>query len=988
MKRFKILILLLMITGVMAILGPQVKADTKYEVKIEDITFEVMFNPVTYEEHSKSFADITDEIVLYSPRWHYNNTNRNENTTDYIAIWDSLYKYKIEAIEENANETFIPLDGIVISIPEDSTYSFEIGQIVDVASLRLTAYNKAIENEDGVRMVISRINENRRASSFSFYNSTYGPSTDTVLGSEMTAYYNPDGKGFEVMSLGKGGNSDIPFAGFVISTTGRPHEYMLNDGVVFSKGDILTIVGFDFIELEQSFTHPFSAINGTRYENALIIYPASSNPSLKTNTNEYGFEVAVDSDGYVIEMSTNVSIPEGGFVLSGHGSGRDFLMNQIEMSAKITYDSATKLITVTNSMIEQSVRTIRKNHLEAENQKNTALEELYDVDIPLIIANYENATTLYNRVEALKIMIDDAEELMDALLEIEEFLLKIEEIKEIHQMIYFDSIVSSRIEQRGVWHRPNEQNLNQIKATLDALALMNFTDVYVEAFWNGYVIYPSELAPYQTKIGSDFDEYGNDYLKAFIAEAAKRDILVHAWVENFFVGVTGHYSDLWNEYPEWRIKNYNGLEIQTGKPYGEEEGFMFFDPANPDVQDFILSIYEEMLKNYNLAGLHLDYIRYPSVNTDITYSSGYTDYAMNEFKEMYDVSGNVRQLVLSDSKVAGDWNRYRQNVINLYVERAHHELREIKSNIALTIAVGPDANYAKVNLMQDWKLWVENGWIDAVLPMAYVNGVVQLENIVVRSKIITGDVSFNYTGLAPAYDGLPELYNSYYVEASMQAGAHGTAMFASHNLVRNNSIINILNQGVYRNKSVAPHHTMNKILEIFVSDQLHKSETIYMPYEVMTEQQFEAFEAKLNSLLDEIYENPHDFQRLYDELDMIYLELTRYASGKAVVRITEDINYLLEVIDIKINRYLINNGFWDVTKSSERPDFSSFEFPVQEIPTEPEPTEIEPTPTEVDETPKKVRKPVVLALSIGIPSISGGLATGLFFIFRRRRLLK
>ena len=42
-------------------------------------------------------------------------------------------------------------------------------------------------------------------------------------------------------------------------------------------------------------------------------------------------------------------------------------------------------------------------------------------------------------------------------------------------------------------------------------------------------------------------------------------------------------------------------------------------------------------------------------------------------------------------------------------------------------------------------------------------------------------------------------------------------------------------------------------------------------------------------------------------------------------RINEDLDYLLNLIDLRINRALINHGYWN--GKGERPDISTFEFP-------------------------------------------------------------
>jgi hypothetical protein len=62
-----------------------------------------------------------------------------------------------------------------------------------------------------------------------------------------------------------------------------------------------------------------------------------------TGTNAWGYEVVVDKDGYVIEVGNNDSaIPNGGFVLSGHGTGKTTLEAAAEIGMKVTVASDKK----------------------------------------------------------------------------------------------------------------------------------------------------------------------------------------------------------------------------------------------------------------------------------------------------------------------------------------------------------------------------------------------------------------------------------------------------------------------------------------------------------------------------------------------------------------------------------------------------------------------------------------------------------------------
>lgn len=918
-------ILIVIMISVFTLTFVNVNASDEMKINVDNKEVNVLIDPVIYTDTSSGIENITKKVVLYTPFFPYETTKRTEDVTEYTFEFKDN-KYSLVKVGDK--NSYIPLNGLVLSVPTADSLAFNVGDILDPMSNVFVRHNYAIKNQDGVRIAFTAINESRKSSTFTYYNVDKGATTGTnKYGSEMVVEYDSKINSFKVIELGKGGDSAIPQAGFVMSTSGLS-EQMLLEGVLFKKNDKIELIDLDFVTLEESFTRPFNQVNGTRLENYLVVYPAASNPPLKTGQNIYGYEVAVNKDGYVTGMGNLMKIPEGGFVLSGNGTSSDFLIQKIKYGAKITYDEATKIITVRNILVDQVIRTVEKDRLEAKNTIDEANEQMLDLDTAFLQEKFDKAEDYYNELKAIEKTINTIENPDELISAVVEFKKAAANLEPIYPEIYLNSRLSRRIDSRGVWHRPNESNLSDIEKNLDFLASMNFTDIYVETFWNGYLVYPSELAPYQTKIGKNFGEYGNDYLLAFITEAKKRGMLVHAWVENFFVGVPGHYSSLWDDHPDWRIKNYNGTEAQTGKPHGEEEGFLFFDPANPEVQQFVLSIYDEMVKKYDLAGLQLDYIRYPSVNTDLNFSSGYTEFAMNEFKEQNNLTGDVRKLI-KNKEILAKWDLYRQGKINDFVDLIHTNIRPLNKDLNLSIAVGPDPTFAPRSLMQDWKKWVENGWIDLVLPMVYVNDVSQVISTVIKSKEITGNISLNYTGLSPTYDNLPDIYNATYTEASIKSGAHGTAIFASHNLVRNEGVVSILNTGTYRNKAVSPHEKMDKLLETFVEDILHKADSIYVRNNVMTRDQRNSLEKELNALKSKKYQNPSEFRDLYVKIDTLFLSLSAFINeGAGRLRMMEDIEYFMEVIDIKISRYLVNYGFWDKTVTPERPSVDDFDYPV------------------------------------------------------------
>lgn len=86
----------------------------------------------------------------------------------------------------------------------------------------------------------------------------------------------------------------------------------------------------------KSKTVAINGINITRATGLLVLYAGKSS----TNTNIYGTEVAFDSTGVAINAPVygkgNMTIPAGGFVLSGHGAKATWLLENIRKGDKIT----------------------------------------------------------------------------------------------------------------------------------------------------------------------------------------------------------------------------------------------------------------------------------------------------------------------------------------------------------------------------------------------------------------------------------------------------------------------------------------------------------------------------------------------------------------------------------------------------------------------------------------------------------------------------
>ncbi len=114
---------------------------------------------------------------------------------------------------------------------------------------------------------------------------------------------------------------------------------------------------FSLTVTAKTVTVTATAVNSARGEGQLIIYTPEYGSS--TNTNEWGAEAVVDQNHKVLSVgNNNSSIPEGGFVLSGHdpdggGGMKTWVLQNIEVGDYVYYDERTLLITVSDTPLNE-----------------------------------------------------------------------------------------------------------------------------------------------------------------------------------------------------------------------------------------------------------------------------------------------------------------------------------------------------------------------------------------------------------------------------------------------------------------------------------------------------------------------------------------------------------------------------------------------------------------------------------------------------------
>lgn len=262
----------------------------------------------------------------------------------------------------------------------------------------------------------------------------------------------------------------------------------------------------------------------------------------------------------------------------------------------------------------------------------------------------------------------------------------------------------------------NEQGLAEI---FDRMAQAGINTVFFETVNASYPIYPSQIAPQQNPLTRGWDP-----LAAAVKLAHERGMELHAWVWTFAAGNTRHnqvinidpnyLGPLLATYPDWAGYDNRGQII----PVGQTKPFL--DPANPQVRQYLLSLYEEIVTRYNVDGLQLDYIRYPFQDPNQGRTYGYGKAARAQFQQLWGV--DPINISPSQQDLWQKWTEFRTGQIDSFVASLSQQLRQKRPNLILSVAVFPLPELERIQkIQQHWEIWARRGDVDLIVPMTYAH---------------------------------------------------------------------------------------------------------------------------------------------------------------------------------------------------------------------------------------------------------------------------
>ncbi|WP_400194017.1 glycoside hydrolase family 10 protein [Hymenobacter sp. B81] len=250
-----------------------------------------------------------------------------------------------------------------------------------------------------------------------------------------------------------------------------------------------------------------------------------------------------------------------------------------------------------------------------------------------------------------------------------------------------------------------EQQRREYLRMLDASQAAGLNAVFVQVRPASDAFYRSELEPWSKWLtGQQGKDPGWDPLPFLIEESHRRGLEFHAWFNPYRASMDSVTRRLapnhpYRQHPEWFLR-------YAGK--------LLYNPGLPEVRQHITRVIQDVVRRYDVDGVHFDdyFYPYPEPGKAIQDEQAYARYNPERLSVADWRRQNVNQLIqqVHDTIVATKrWVKFGISPFGVWMNRsAHPDGSDTR---------GGQPSYS--NLYADSRKWLQEGWIDYILPQLY-----------------------------------------------------------------------------------------------------------------------------------------------------------------------------------------------------------------------------------------------------------------------------
>ena len=142
------------------------------------------------------------------------------------------------------------------------------------------------------------------------------------------------------------------------------------------------------------------------------------------------------------------------------------------------------------------------------------------------------------------------------------------------------------------------ETMNRIDQIMDNHVAANMNAVFFQVRQSGTAYYASSYEPWGYYTGYEYP--GFDPLQYAVNSAHNRGLELHAWF-NVFQASSVYEGTPSQQHPEWVCRDRDGNPMTSSRS---------LSPGLEEVRQYTTNVAMEIVNNYDIDGLHLDYVRW------------------------------------------------------------------------------------------------------------------------------------------------------------------------------------------------------------------------------------------------------------------------------------------------------------------------------------------------------------------------------------------
>lgn len=195
-----------------------------------------------------------------------------------------------------------------------------------------------------------------------------------------------------------------------------------------------------------------------------------------------------------------------------------------------------------------------------------------------------------------------------------------------------------------------------------------------------------------------------DPLKIMVTEAHKKGMAIEAWINPYRVSFNTNYKKLAKSNPARKWHESSSASVRRNVlSYG---GQLYYNPSKPEVRTLIINGVREIVRNYDVDGIHMDDYFYPS-------------FSPRNYKKTFDAKEYNASV---EKKQGKSIKTYRRNQVDLLVKGIKAAVKE--EDPSVVFGISPAGNIDNLNSKYSYyvniKKWTNSTeYVDYIAPQIY-----------------------------------------------------------------------------------------------------------------------------------------------------------------------------------------------------------------------------------------------------------------------------